>query len=260
MYIGARFQLSIQLGQRHNGQVQLPGKRFDGSGYFGDFQIPAIIGNRAFHELKIINDDHSQIMFLFQSSGFCPDCHGRYFRRVVNVNRRFGKDPGGVREPLPVIIAEKAIPQPRRIDSGLGAKHPHRKLLFGHFQGKYGAGNIVVDSGVSNNIQGQGGFSHTRTRRQNDQIRALKSGRQMIQPGKTSGHAGQKSFITLAFFQLINILINQGADVIEGRLDLVFGNFENSGFRKIQDIVNLTLINQNIDKLEERQGNKALLP
>ncbi len=95
------------------------------------------------------------------------------------------------------------------VDSGLGAKHPHGKLLLGHFQGKYGAGNIVVYSGVSDNIQGQGRFSHTRACRQNDQIRALKSGRQMIQPGKTRGNAGQKSFIALAFFQFIDVLVNQ---------------------------------------------------
>ena len=147
-----------------------------------------------------------------------------------------------MREPLPVFIAEKTIPHPYRVNSGLGAKHPHGKLLFGHFQRKYRTGNIVVNCGISNNIQGQSGFSHARARRQNDKIRPLKSGCQMIQSGETCGYASQKGFIALAFFQLVNIVVNQGRDMIEGRLDLVFGNLENSGFCKIQNIVNLTLI------------------
>ena len=97
----------------------------------------------------------------------------------------------------------------------------------------------MVNSGVSYNIQGQGGFAHARARSQYDQIRALKSGRQMVQAGKAGGDACQKSFVTLTFFQFVNVQVNQGADVIEGRLDLVFRYLENGGFCKIKDIIDI---------------------
>ena len=128
------------------------------------------------------------------------------------------------------------------VDPRFCTEHAHGQLFFGHFQRKQGHGILGFDGRIASDIQGKGGLSHTGAGRQDDQVRRLKSRCQIVEIGKAGRHAGDQGAVALAFFELVDILFNEGADRVKRFAGLVLGNFEYGLFGKIKKFIHIAAV------------------
>jgi hypothetical protein len=60
-----------------------------------------------------------------------------------------------------------------------------------HFQGEQGDAGAVLHSGVAGDIEGQAGLAHAGAPGDDDEVRALEPGEELVQAGEAGGDVGQ---------------------------------------------------------------------
>jgi len=115
-----------------------------------------------------------------KTTGLCPQLHDRQVTGVVDVDGCLGKFVGCFEQFLLLgpVFRKEAVTQKFHVHPGAGAQHTQGKLGRTHFERENQDGHSLAPSrqrGGFGEIQGQRGFAHRGTGREDDHFLALKS-------------------------------------------------------------------------------------
>ena len=94
----------------------------------------------------------------------------------------------------------------------------------------------VLDGGVLGDVHGECRFSHRRTSGDDDQIRALKAARHLVQIGVVRGQAGNSLAPLQQSIHRPERFLDDLLHTHEAAADALFGKLEDGGFGVIQDL------------------------
>ena len=100
-------------------------------------------------------------------------------------------------------------------------------------------GRVGIHRGVRRDVQCQRGFSHAGPRREDDQIRRLKTRSERIEILEAGRHAGDQLAILIEPFEDAQRFARQLRHRVEGRLDAALGNFEDAMLGGIEELVDV---------------------
>ena len=154
---------------------------------------------------------------------------------VVDVQRRFDEDRGGVLKGLPVAARERAVDQFLKVHARFGAQQAQGQLLGPHFQAEDEHGQLRFDGDVARDVHGQGGLSHRGTGGDDVQRAALQAAGEPVDADEAAGDAGDAGVLAVeGFFDLVEGGGHDVAQTFEVGLVALARHFEDEALGVLQ--------------------------
>ena len=170
-----RFHRSRQLGQRDHGNVELLRQRLQRPRDLGDFLLPVLLTGTPSHELEVVDDEKLEAVLGLQPTGLRTRLQHREPRTVVDEDLGLGEAPGGGGQPMPVRRIEVTGSHRMSVDLRLGTEHSLHELLRRHLEAENEHRATEMHPDVLRDVQRERRLAHTRSRRDDDEIRRLKA-------------------------------------------------------------------------------------
>ena len=208
---------TAQLRQGDHRHIQLLGHDLEVSGDVTDLLHPVFDPPAAAHQLEVVDDHHAYIgtgRVLVDVEDLGLHLGNGDGGGVVHINRCLEHDVGSGGQIVPLLAGELSGAEGHAADAALRRQNTAGKLLFTHFQGEDGHGDLLLFGHIGGDVQGETGFAHTGTGGQDNQVRPAQAGKLCVQIGKTGGNAH-------VFFPVLAGQILQGiVDVQNGTADV----------------------------------------
>ena len=144
---------------------------------------------------------------------------------VVDVDRRFRQPRRGAHQAARLLVVEIPGPEPGVVHARLGAEHPQHELLLGHLEGEDGHAD-PMERGVDRDVERERGLAHARPAGDDEQVRGLETGGQLVEVVIARRHPGDHSLALGELRELLDGVGHQVADPDEGRVDALFRDVE----------------------------------
>ena len=228
-----------QLAQADHRHIQFLGHDLQHTGHFADHLLTVLTASSTGcggHQLQIVDD--------YQAQAVDPAAFGVHIRHaqhgvIVNTDIHSIQYAGSGGDLLPVRLPQRAGNKPGVLHTGFGAEKPGRQLLPGHFQRKHGYGLFLRLRHIQRHVQRKGGFAHTGTGRQQDQVRFIQAADLPVHSGQAGGQARKSAFALAHLVEPVQHIrqhhpqrhhILRTLAAADG-VDLLLGSFQNgSGF------------------------------
>ena len=158
-------------------------------------------------------------------------------RRVVDEDLGLAQRADRLRQPAPVALAEVAAAHPLRVDPRLGGEHAQEQLLLRHLEAEDADGLGRLRPDVLRDVQHQARLPHRRPGRDDDQVRGLEAGRQLVEIGEAGRHAGDQLLARVQLLDGVEARLRQVAQRDEAVAHLVVGDREDGVLGLIEDDV-----------------------
>src|SRR3984893_16600346 len=203
----AALDLTRQLRQRDDGNVQFLGERFQAGGDLRDFLHAIVVAalSRTLQQLNIVDHDEVEALLPLQPARARGELRNRKTAGLVDIERQRLQFDRVVADFLEVGLGDAAAADRARGDTGLLGQNTGGELFGGHFAGEE-ADNAAVDGlhravgldfgamrpgDVVGDVGGQRGLAHAGTAGDDDQIGGLQAAHLGVEIAQARCDAGQ---------------------------------------------------------------------
>ena len=172
VFVAAVFELSVQLRQRYDWNVQLLGELFEASRYCTYFLLARTQLYAGCHQLQIVDDDDLHLMLAHKTPRFGAQFHYRKSRRIVHIHGQTLKSAHARGQLAPVGCREvTALDFFARQLAGGGYKTVD-KLKIAHLKREHGNW-VVMKRYIESHRQHERRLTHSRARRDDNEVGVL---------------------------------------------------------------------------------------
>ena len=202
----AVFDLTRQLRQRDDRNVEFLGQRLEAGGDFGHF-LHAVVGllARALQQLDVVDHDHVEALLPLQPARAGGELRDRQAAGFVDVERQRLQLDRVVADLLEIGLADAAAADHAGRDAGLLGENTRGELFGGHFAGEE-ADDAAVDGlhravglhfgavrlgDVVGDVGGERGLAHAGAAGDDDQVGRLQAAHLGVEIAQARGDARQ---------------------------------------------------------------------
>ena len=178
-----------ELRQSHQRNIQLLGDALEVAGDFADLVLPVFHMPVRAHQLQVVHHDEIKPVFHLEAAASGAQLRRRNAGRIVDIDVRRGKRTQCRGERHPVVIPQRAVANRLHIHPRISAQQTHGKLILRHFQRKDRRRLARHRRGMTDDVHAEAGFTHRRTRADDDQFAAVQTRQQIVQIDKARRHA-----------------------------------------------------------------------
>src|SRR5579872_3209926 len=199
------FDLTRQLRQRDDRNVEFFGERLQTGGDFRDF-LDAVVGapRRALEELNVVDHQQVETSLPLQSPRACGQLGNRETTGFVNIERQRLELDRIIADLLEIVLGDPAAADCAGGNSGAFGDDTGGELLSRHFAGEE-SDNAAIDGfhravslkfgavrlrDVVGNVGRERGLAHARSARDDDQVGRLQAAHLGVEVAKPGGDAG----------------------------------------------------------------------
>ena len=175
-------------------------------------------------------------MLGLEAAGLGAQLHDRDARGIVDEQRRRRETVCRIDQLGPVLVLELAYAQALRVNGPLGTEHALHELLLRHFQGKERDRLVFPHGHIGSDVQRERCLAHTRTSRDQDEVRRLEARGQPVEVDEAGGQARQRPFIDGMLFDLTEGLEQDVLQRHKGAAVLPRCHLEDALLRLVHDI------------------------
>ena len=198
--VGSGFDATVELGEGDDGDGEFFGEGLEGARYFGNFLFArgGVGGSR--HELEVVDDDEPDVFFGLESSCFGGEACDGNGGGFVDEDFGGGEAFHGLEEAVPFGVLDASGAQVVGVNFGARGNDAAAEFLLGHFERKEGGGDMVVDGGVGEHVEGQRGFAHGGTCGDDGEGAGPEAGGFAVKIDESRGDARDMVVIFVEFF------------------------------------------------------------
>jgi hypothetical protein len=186
-------------------------------------------------ELQIVHNEQREPFVAFQSTGFGANFEHAGRARIIDPQRGGSNSAQRFGHALPVFSTEMPAAEFVSINLRDGSHQALQQRFLGHFQAEHGHRQSSTDGDILGEIQGQGGFALRGPGREDNQLRRLQAGEQLVELAVARGDAGDALPFPEDSFQAIKALVNNILDGEQAGFDAIFSQRKDAGFRVVKD-------------------------
>ena len=221
------------------GYRELLGERLERTRDRGDLLLPVLGALAAAGELKIVDDDERDVVFRLEPARPGAHVEGRNRRRVVDEDRRLGKEPRRVREALDVLRRGESAAHLLRVDLSLGAEEPLNELLLRHFEAEDRDRFALEEPDVLRDVEREARLAHRGAPRDDDHIARVEPGGVLVEIDETAREPRDAYPRLVHALNLLEPLLEHVLDVHEPLAHPRLGDLEYLLLRGVEDGVRL---------------------
>ena len=224
----AQLRSTAQLREGDDRHVQLLG---DGLQRAGDeshllFAVALRILRSAGHQLQIVDDDDLDVVVYLQTPGFRAEFEDRQRRRIVDVKGGRPQRLGRRLQVAPLLGRKTAALDIVARNTRFGDDKAHHQLHRRHLEREERHRTFVIDGHVAGHRQHEGGLTHRRACRHDDEVRQLPAERHAVDGHETRRHAVEGRRVLGCLLDLHQRLGQQILGRLYRTLDVTFGHLE----------------------------------
>ena len=199
--------------------------------------ICSAAGIRGYDELQIIDDHEREAAIALEAARLRAHFEDGGGCGIVDPERRFAKARERARDFIPVVAAHVASAEFVRVDARFRSEQAQQQRFLRHFQAEDGDRLTIADSDVFGDVQRERGFSHRRTRGEDDKLGRLQAGGLIVEARVAGGEAGDAPAFAEDALEALEIVADEFFDADESGAHAIFGNLEDRGFGAIENHV-----------------------
>jgi hypothetical protein len=130
----------------------------------------------------------------------------------------------------------------RQVDARFRAQHAERELLLRHLEREHGHARAAAERRVRGDVQRERRLPHAGTCRDDDEVRRLEPGRQVIEVREARRDARDRLLLLVQLLDDLERVRHEAVHADEGGLHLTFGDLEDALLGAVEQVLHVARV------------------